>query len=96
MKEKIAKFVEALNKKYPQDADKIKYAFMAVSGRKYTKIANTRDGITPVSSYGFIDNETGDVFKAASWAAPAKGARGNINNETGLACCGEYSVAYKN
>lgn len=29
----------------------------------------------------FIDPNTGDIYKAAGWAAPAKGIRGNIFNE---------------
>ena len=52
------------------------------SGRKYTKI------MKGTSVWGFIANsdgelkgiphKKGDVFKAASWRAPAKWARGNI------------------
>ena len=52
------------------------------TGKKYTKV------IQGSSVWGFIANgdgvlkgipyKTGDVFKAAGWAAPAKWARGNI------------------
>lgn len=41
-------------------------------GRKYFKI--TREG----SVIGFVDTTTGDIFKAASWRAPAPHARGNV------------------
>ena len=30
------------------------------------------------SVHAFVDNFTGDLFKAAGWKAPAKNARGNI------------------
>ena len=49
-------------------------------GRKYCRIILDR------SVFGFINKETGDVLKAASWKAPAKTARGNLfddNNGTG-------------
>lgn len=49
------------------------------SGRKYHKIFmyinNQRDSI-----HAFIDKKTGDVFKPASFKAPAKGARYNMLN----------------
>ena len=49
------------------------------SGRKYHKvfmyINNQRDSI-----HAFIDKKTGDVFKPASFKAPAKGARYNVLN----------------
>ena len=55
-------------------------------GRKYIKVMNGS------SVWGFIANcdgslkgvphKKGDVFKAASWRAPAKWARGSIFNDT--------------
>ena len=49
------------------------------SGRKYHKvfmyINSQRDSI-----HAFIDKKTGDVFKPASFKAPAKGARYNVLN----------------
>lgn len=46
-------------------------------GRKYIKV--TRDG----SVFAFIDKKTGDIFKPASWQAPAKGVRGNLFSDRG-------------
>lgn len=43
------------------------------------------------SVHCFIDKESGDVFKAAGWKAPAKHARGNIYREdilNGVNCYG--------
>lgn len=33
------------------------------------------------SVHSFVDKTTGDVFKAAGWKGPAKGARGNVHDE---------------
>jgi hypothetical protein len=41
-------------------------------GKKYLKI------VANGSVRFFVDAATGDIFKAASFAAPAKGARGNV------------------
>jgi hypothetical protein len=47
------------------------------------------------SAHSFIDYETGDVLKAASWKVPAKHARGNIYAEDhGLKLMGPYGPAY--
>lgn len=48
---------------------------------RYVRIVETRDegSRNPSRSvHSFIDTQTGDVLKAASWKAPAKHARGNI------------------
>ena len=63
------------------------YKFVVQKGRKYLKIINQqyddmgayathqyRDG----SVHAFIDRETGDVYKPASWAKPAKHVRYNL------------------
>lgn len=94
MKDKIVQFVADLNAKFPQISQFDK-CYVMKAGAKYTKImtADSPDS-EGTSAYGFINNETGDVLKAASWAAPAKHSRGNINNSSGLDACGKYSVAY--
>ena len=63
------------------------YKFIVKKGRKYLKIINQqyddmgayathqyRDG----SVHAFIDRETGDVYKPASWNKPAKHVRYNL------------------
>ena len=63
------------------------YQFVVQKGRKYLKIINQqyddmgayatyqyRDG----SVHAFIDRETGDVYKPASWNKPAKHVRYNL------------------
>lgn len=56
-------------------------------GRRYVRVwrvetTRTPEGVTVLrdsrSAHCFVDTTNGDVLKAASWKAPAKGARGNI------------------
>lgn len=66
-------------------------------GRKYHRMVRRDqwkdDGnITGGSAAGFIDNE-GNVYKAASWAAPAKHVRGNIFSDN-LGTDGRGFIAY--
>ena len=53
------------------------YKFYIESGRKYHKlIMETGSGSRSV--HAFVDKKTGDVYKAASFKAPAKGVRFNL------------------
>jgi hypothetical protein len=54
-------------------------------GSKYIKVFRQEmKGDEPYSKYesivAFVDSTTGDILKPASWKAPAKIARGNINS----------------
>jgi hypothetical protein len=89
----IEEFVSELNLKFPKTSAS-RESFVFTAGKKFYKICRSRDGITPSSAYAFVDKKTGDLFKSASWNAPAAHIRGNINDESGLAACHEYSVAY--
>jgi hypothetical protein len=45
--------------------------------------------------HAFVDKETGDVLKPATWSKPAKHARGNLRDEhNGLGRMGPYGPAY--
>ena len=44
--------------------------------KKYTKIIQTDHGNDSV--HAFLENETLDIYKAATWNAPAKDARYNL------------------
>ena len=52
------------------------YDFIIESGRKYHKIVMVTN---QRSSHAFVDKKTGEVYKPASWKAPAKGVRFNLN-----------------
>lgn len=78
-------FAGVKNQAHTSDRDKFTYKV----GSRYIKII--RDG----SAHCFVDRTNGDVLKAASWNAPAKHARGNINHyDFGLGCMGMYGAAY--
>ena len=53
--------------------------YIQEGGRKYHKIVMEYDNGSR-SVHAFIDKKTGDVFKPASFKAPAKGARYNVLN----------------
>ena len=53
------------------------YSYALISGRKYHKLMQCVDGQTE-SVHAFIDKKTGEVYKAASIKAPAKGVRFNL------------------
>jgi len=62
-------------------------------GKKYYKVIKTVYGQDSV--YAFIDKETGDIFKPACYAKPAKHARGNVNApDNGVSCADAYSINY--
>jgi hypothetical protein len=49
------------------------YEFYPETGRKYYKIIMNANGSRSV--HAFIDKNTGQLYKSASWKAPAKGVR---------------------
>ena len=53
------------------------YKFYIEEGRKYHKII-METGAGSRSVHAFVDKKTGDVYKAASFKAPAKGVRFNL------------------
>lgn len=68
------------------------YDVVATEGRKFFKVYRKEipnDGEKPhiqaESIVAFVDKITGDIFKPATYAAPAKWARGNVNSsENGM------------
>ena len=53
------------------------YKFYIESGRKYHKLI-METGAGSRSVHAFVDKKSGDVYKAASFKAPAKGIRFNL------------------
>ena len=53
------------------------YKFSIQSGRKYHKIVQTDSG-EGAAVHAFVDKKTGEVYKPASWKAPAKHVRFNL------------------
>ena len=56
--------------------------FHVKSGRKYLKIIHENSSV-----HAFVDKKTGDVFKPASWNAPAKHVRYNLLDEKSFTEC---------
>ena len=65
--------------------------FVVKTGKRYYKIVqqefetwegsqNIMDNIADGSVHCFVDKETGDVYKPASWSAPAKHIRFSFQN----------------
>jgi len=68
-------------------------------GRKYAKLIKESStgalGRTQKSVYGFVDAHTGDIYKAASWRAPAKHVRGSIfDPDGGIHATTPYGIKY--
>ena len=56
------------DRRYPNSSDPVRFTIQA--GRKYWKIIQNHGGV-----HAFIDKKTGEVYKPASWKAPAKHVR---------------------
>ena len=58
------------------------------TGRKYLKVVRVEDEYKSNDEHrcveAFIDRQTGDIFKPASWRKPAKGARYNLRDQKSL------------
>jgi hypothetical protein len=67
-------------------------------GARYLKVVAKIRGLSPAnggSAYCFIDRATGDLLKTASWASPAKGARGNVNDANPFITASPYGFGYR-
>ena len=71
------KLCEGLEANRGEAAEKLDLAFSIDVGKKYLKLIYSyeRGG---ASVHAFVDKITGDMYKAASWKAPAKGVRFNL------------------
>jgi hypothetical protein len=72
------KFAEALNEKFEGKE------VSATAGRKFDRVVIVFAGQNR-SVHAFVERETGKVFKAASWAAPAKNARYDLSTPESFA-----------
>ena len=61
--------------------DKLNYTLSYKFGRKYIKIISFTGN--QHGAWAFVEMETGNILKPASWKAPAKGVRGNIFDKYG-------------
>ena len=70
--------------------------FDVETGRKYYKIVHVQTTTNDVhtSVHCFVDKKTGDVYKAAGWAAPAKGVRFNILRDMDILRNADWAGSY--
>lgn len=79
------------NEKYHQEKifeiynNGVEHEYYLESGRKYYKLIH-KDGISR-SVHCFIDKSNGNVYKSASWKAPAKGVRYNLLDDNSRELC---------
>jgi hypothetical protein len=66
---------DILRKNYYKNGSTLDYNFVVEPGRKYLKIVMVNN---QKSVHAFVDKKTGDLYKAATWSAPAKGVRFNL------------------
>tara|TARA_B100000029_G_scaffold338912_1_gene331100 strand:- start:387 stop:743 length:357 start_codon:yes stop_codon:yes gene_type:complete len=75
-------------KRYP-DSSRDKSFTVSDSGRKYYKILHTDHNSwgDSESVHAFVEKKTGNVYKPASWKAPAKHVRYNLLDENSRLVC---------
>jgi len=92
--------VDHITANYPRNAALIELKLVATEGKKNIHVVRTErcrkdNKIITSSSHCLIDRATGDVLKPAGYGRPAKGTRGNINDQhNGLGRMGEYGPHY--
>ena len=98
--EKFESFLNGVRKIYDDHMDKSfptleKNVIEYTEGKRYIRLISRRPDAQSGSAHLFVDKKNGDVLKTASWAAPAKGARGNIfDAHNGLARISPYGAEY--
>lgn len=86
--ENVEEYVQKLNEIHGNENRS--YSF--TTGKRFYKV--TVKSYKSVSVHSFVDKSTGDVFKAASWSAPAAHVRGNISNNNIADYATEYGAVY--
>ncbi len=61
------------------------YQFLIEEGRKYLKVVMVANGQHSV--HCFVDKNTGEVYKSATWKSPAKGIRFNLLDDKSRERC---------
>lgn len=92
----LAAWQKSLDEYYAREYPTFEPGYAVVSfieGKRYWKIIR-KTGVSR-SCVGFVNKATGDIYKSASWAAPAKHVRGSIMAEDlGMSCMTIYGPNY--
>lgn len=73
--EKTSELCNILKANYESRGGVSDYTYEITQGKKYLKIVQVSN---QRSVHAFVDRSNGDIYKAATWNAPAKGVRFNI------------------
>lgn len=85
--------IDKLTDNYTKQYSSNDIEFDIVKGTKYYKLvqrtirSSALGGDSGTSVHAFIDRYSGDVYKPASWKAPAKHVRYNLLDEVSFAAC---------
>jgi len=78
-------YIQKLTNEYYAKFPNLEVAKITIrKGRKYMKVTKVSEGMISESVHSFVEVETGNVYKAASWRAPAKHVRANIYDYNSL------------
>ena len=93
--ETIETYVAAIQTAQQVEWNALKYwmpvpVYSIITGKRFHKVVRTSPPSTGGSAHCFVEIATGDIYKPASWNAPAKGVRGNIQNEKRPLLCVDY------
>ena len=95
MEQKIDKFIELwqllIDERNERLGFKWKTTLTVMYGKKYARVVTEDHGQR--SATGFINLENGDILKTATWASPAKHARGNVDSSVyGMEAIDSYGM----
>lgn len=76
-------YLNAIRKAQDEHWEQMKFTipkdeFSVTEGKRFWKIVSKGPGQQYGSVHCFVERETGDIYKAATFNSPAKGVRGNI------------------
>jgi len=91
----IEQYVAEIQAKVEAEYSRLKYTIPAPTynfntGKRFYRVMESRHPGCGSSVHCFVEIETGDIFKPASWSAPAKGVRGNLRDAVKPLLCGDY------
>ena len=87
-----ARIQERFAREYPEIAEQFRETIKLERDPKYTRIVLA--DVLSRSAYGFISNETGNLYQSAGWKSPAKGVRGTMLGSDPFAGCCAHGMAY--
>lgn len=91
-KDALVKFLDSVVETYPTLGIDDYVEFEIHEGRRFARVQKI--GKYGTHTFAFVDQSTGDIFRPATYRAPAKHARGNLFSEMGgreaLSACNSH------